>query len=97
MNECVYFACSESLFCCAVMSCNNAHDKRCTITVLYSSVGNDCLQDSDRVSGRNRRVGCSQRNDPSLFYVSTLEFNRGSTGLLDWFVTLFSISIDSKA
>ena len=51
----------------AVMSCSSAHDKRCTITVLYSIVGDDCLQDSDRVSGRNWQVGCStERSKQSL-------------------------------
>ena len=54
------------IYVCAVMSCNNAHDKRCTITVLYSIVGDDCLHDSDRVSGRNRQVGCSNGTFQSL-------------------------------
>ena len=50
-NEYVYFACSESLYVvCSMGQCDNI-----VRTVQYAvSIGDDCLQDSDRVSGQNR-------------------------------------------
>ena len=63
MNECVYFACSESLYLLCVWTRNNAV---LYCTVLHTrSIG--CLQDSDHVSDQNRRVGCStERSKQSL-------------------------------
>ena len=82
MNEWMRIFC---LFRIVVLLCCNAHDKRCTITVLYSSVGDDCLQDSDRVSGRNRRGSAPTERSKSLLRVTRPDFSVLCSPNLDFY------------
>ena len=53
------------------------------------SIGDDCLQDYDRVSGRNRRRSARNGTFNSL--------NRRSSSLFDYLGRLFVISVDIEA
>ena len=76
------------LLCCTITSYSNY----CTV---QTQIGDDCLQDSDRVSDQNWRVGCSTERSKQSLRVDVGVFNRRlcqfcSTvdGFLQWLFTL---------